>query len=71
VRARASTFTLIFSKLACRQALTLKLRAMFDFQKLEVYQKAKSVDKQIKDFFQKNDFNRITNDQLLNFENIL
>ena len=37
---------------------------MFDFQKLQVYQKAKSYNKLITTFIQKNSFDRITNDQL-------
>ncbi len=37
---------------------------MFDFQKLEVYRKAKSINKLITDFLYKNNFDRITNDQL-------
>ena len=37
---------------------------MFDFQKLDVYQKAKSFNKSITTLIKKGDFDRITNDQL-------
>ena len=37
---------------------------MFDFQKLEVYQKAKFYNREITIFIGQNTFDRITNDQL-------
>ena len=37
---------------------------MFDFQKLDVYQKAKTFCKEITEVLQDKDFDRITNDQL-------
>ena len=37
---------------------------MFDFQKLQVYQKAKDFCKQISDLLQTEHFDRVTNDQL-------
>ena len=37
---------------------------MFDFQKLEVYKKAKSYNNEITKIIRKNKFDRITNDQL-------
>lgn len=62
VRARANTLTLILKTHS--HTHTEVTCAMFDFQKLEVYQKAKSINKLITDFLKKNDFDRITNDQL-------
>jgi four helix bundle protein len=38
---------------------------MFDFQKLEVYQKSKSFNKEIYTLLKKESFDRVTNDQLL------
>jgi four helix bundle protein len=37
---------------------------MFDFQKLDVYQKAKTFSKDITNVLAKNKFDRVTNDQL-------
>ena len=37
---------------------------MFDFQKLQVYQKAKDFCKQISELLQTGNFDRVTNDQL-------
>ena len=37
---------------------------MFDFQKLEVYQKAKTFNREITDLLRSRNFDRVTNDQL-------
>ena len=37
---------------------------MFDFQKLEVYQKAKTFNREITDLLRSHNFDRVTNDQL-------
>jgi hypothetical protein len=52
------------SKRFCPYLLTLKLTLMFDFEKLEVYLKAKSYNKNICKFLEDKKIDKNINDQL-------
>ncbi len=59
---RATTLILLFSILTLK--LALNIYSMFDFQKLDVYHKAKFLNKEITNLLHNKNFDRITNDQL-------
>ena len=64
VKSESDSFSTLLFFFTLTLELTLKKLAMFDFEKLEVYKKAKAFNKGVRTFIRESTLDRTTNDQL-------